>query len=316
VLDALDDRFRSPEEAAQQLDSRLLAIVPKMQLPDNSGLEALAVHAAPSGAETEAFRTLRTALGLCDREPTRMVFSSSEPGDGKTTVLANLGASYAHADKKTLLIDGDMRRPGLTKLFGLRGAEGLSDLLRNDSATLADLARTVRSAGIPGLYVLPSGPRPQDPSELLGGNQLPSLIAWAETVYDRILIDSPPIMAASDATFIGRLVDGLVLVLQPAKNRRRLVLRAAEAVRSRGVELTGVVLNRVGGLDDPSQDEDGGTCRNAYGYGGDDEGEPPAREECGPTDIPFGVLSATDENQPDERDRAVTRGRSRLRRAA
>jgi len=267
VLDVLDDRFRSPDEMSEQLGSPLLAMVRQLETREGIGGEVLQVHMAPDAVESEAFRTLRTALAFSGDEVGRLVVSSAEPGDGKTTVLANLAVSCAQAGRKTLIIDADLRRPGLTKLFELRTEGGLSELLRSEENGPDVFAQRIRPSGINDLDIMPCGPRPSDPSELLSGPGLADLIAWAETVYDQILIDSPPILAASDSAIVGRLVDGLVLVVQPEKNHRRIVLRAVEGVRALGVTLIGVVVNRLGGDQNRGYYGYGGGYGYGYGYG-------------------------------------------------
>jgi capsular exopolysaccharide synthesis family protein len=282
VLDTLDDRFRSVEEMETQLGAPVLAMVRQLQTSDATGVEVLQMCIAPDAAESEAFRTLRTALALADKEASRIVISSAEPGDGKTTVLANLAVSSAQAGKKTLLIDADLRRPGLTALMGMRGVSGLSGVIRAEGDAAQTAAQTVaqaaaaniRHSGVERLDVLPSGPRPGNPAELLAGARFSELLAWAETVYDQVLIDSPPALATSDAAVIGRLVDGVVLVVQPDKNCRRQVIRATENFATLRIPLLGVVVNRL------STDSGHGY----YGYGGGygyhyDYGEEDTREE-------------------------------------
>lgn len=273
VLDILDDRFRSPEELQVHLGVPVLAMVRRMEIEDAAGLAGVQVHLAPDTAESEAFRTLRSALAFSAGESGRLVVSSSEPGDGKTTVLVNLAVSLAQSGKKTLLIDADLRRPGLTSLLGLKGLPGATDALRGDSAELVETAtRVVLSTEIEGLDVLPSGPRLPNPAELLAGRNFADLLAWAESVYDQILIDSPPVLAASDSQLIGRLVDGVILVVNSEKNRRRTVIRAVESFTTAGVHVFGVVANRV-------SDDAGNGYGYGYGYGytydygttGDDE---------------------------------------------
>lgn len=263
LLEALDDRFRSLEEVQNRLGVAVLSMVQHMKSPQTTGLDALAMHAAPSSAESEAFRTLRTAMALTHPDARQIVISSPEPGDGKTTVLANLGVAYAHAGKKTLLVDADMRRPGLSWLMNVRGTTGLSEVLRSDGEVARLAAGHIQPSGLEGLDVLPCGPRPTNPAELLGSARFSQLLAWAETVYDQILVDSPPAVATSDAALIGRLVDGVILVLQPAKNRRRLVVRLVENLSVLKIPLLGVVINRVG-----SQSERGYyDYYSGYGYG-------------------------------------------------
>lgn len=258
VLDVLDDRFRSPEELQEQLRVPVLALIRQLSLPQTAGLEAIQVHMAPESVESEAFRTLRTTLAFSGQDMERIAVTSTEPGDGKTTVIANLAVSYAHAGKRTLLIDCDLRRPGLTKLFELRGSGGVSEILRSDEEIAALCDQRVQATGIDGLEIIPCGPKPSNPAELLSGPRLSDLLAWAETHYDQILVDCPPILAASDAAIVGRLTDSLILVVQPEKNHRRLVLRAIAGLAAIGIHIGGVVANRIN------------TEKNSgyYGYGG------------------------------------------------
>jgi capsular exopolysaccharide synthesis family protein len=256
VLDILDDRFRSAEEMQAQLRAPVLSMVRQLKTANHTGLESLQVYSQPDAPESEAFRTLRTALSLGDQPAHRMVITSAEPGDGKTTVLANLAVSFAQSDKRTLLIDADLRRPGLTATLGLKGTEGLSNIIRGTAEVGGMAISHIRASGVEGLDVLASGPRPSNPGELLSSPRFADLLGWAETLYDRILIDSPPALAASDTAIIGRLVDGAMLVVQPEKNRRRLVIRAAESLTVLKINVLGVVINRV------CSEKDGGY----YGY--------------------------------------------------
>ena len=206
---------------------------------------------------------LWSALAFTDGGASRLVVTSTEPGDGKTTISVNLGTAIAQSGKRTLLVDADMRRPGLTPLVNLRGQRGLSTLLR-DSAPIADSALRNLAAGfLPNLDVIPSGPRPVNPMELLASDRFSELLAWAETVYDQILIDSPPVLAVSDSAIIGRLVDGVVLTLRPEKNRRRLVVRAVESFPPLGVNVLGLVINHV----DAEKNQDYYGYGYGYGYG-------------------------------------------------
>ena len=127
-----DDHFHSLEEIRAQLGVPVLASVQRMELDAETGIEAVNVHARPSSVESEAFRTLRTTLTFCNKGANRIVVSSSEPGDGKTTVASNLAAVYAQSGKRTLVIDADMRKPGLTTLFDMRTRPGLSTCLAAD----------------------------------------------------------------------------------------------------------------------------------------------------------------------------------------
>lgn len=258
VMDILDDRFRSPEELRAQLGAPVLAMVRQLEELNRLGLENVQVFVKPDSVESEAFRTMRTTLAFSGAETSRLVISSAEPGDGKTTVLANLACSFVQAGKRVLLIDADMRRPGLTNMMGMRGQSGLSDLLVSNEPVAEVVPQLLRPQAVEGLDFLSAGPRRPNPAEMLAGPRLADLLAWAEKEYDQILIDSPPALAAADSSIIGRLVDGIVLVVQPRKNQRRQVMRAAEGLTDVGVHLLGIVVNRIG-----NDIED-----KAYGYGG------------------------------------------------
>ncbi len=265
VLDILDDRFRSPEEMQVRLGVPVLSIVRTLQQRQEQGLAGVQTHGSPSSVESEAFRTLRTAMSLRTEPTQRVVVSSSEPGDGKTTVLVNLGVSYAQSGRKTLLIDADLRRPGLSSLLVMKGKPGVADILRSSGDVDQMAARYVRTTEVAGLSVLSAGAHRSHPSELLAGPRLADLLAWAEGSYDQILVDSPPVLAASDTQIIGRLVDGAVLVVDSEKNRGRVVMRAIDSLKALDVRLLGVVANRLS-LDDNAD--------YGYGYGyGFDENE-------------------------------------------
>jgi capsular exopolysaccharide synthesis family protein len=205
---------------------------------------------------TEAFRTLRTSLWLCVCACERLLFCSSEPGDGKTTVTANLATAFAQAGKSTLVIDGDLRRPGFTTLLNLKGIPGVAEIVSSDVPP-AEMAPTlVQQTEAENLHVLPVGLRRPNPAELLSSQAFVELLAWADSVYDRVIVDCPPILAVSDAQIVGQLVDGAILVVRPEKNHRRAVIRAVESFHSAGCKVLGVVANAL------TVDSDG------YGYGG------------------------------------------------
>jgi polysaccharide biosynthesis transport protein len=262
LLDAMDDRFRSVEEMQSRLGLPILAMIHRLEPPASAGLQALVTHATPTSTASESFRTLRTALTLTHTDARQIVVTSAEPGDGKTTTLANLAVCYAQAGKRTLLIDADLRRPGLTGLMDMRGPNGLSEVLRSELEVGQVAAKHIRRSGLEGLDVLPSGPRPSDPAELLSSPRFSQLLAWAEAAYDLILVDSPPTLATTDTAIIGRLVDGVILVVQPAKNRRRLVTRVVERLDLMKIAVLGLVVNRTG-----SEEDSGYYGYHSYGYG-------------------------------------------------
>ncbi len=313
ALDILDDRFRSVDEMESQLGVSVLSLVRQLKTHQTVGATALQVHVAPDSVESEAFRTLRTRLALDEREPRRIVISSAEPGDGKTTVLANLAVSHAQSGQKTLLVDADLRRPGLTAMMGMRGIDGLSKIIRGGDDVEEMAVAVIQASGVENLDVLPSGLRYSNPAELLTNPRFADLLAWAETVYDQILVDSPPALATSDAAVIGRLVDGMMLVVQPDKNRRRFVMRVTEGLAALKIPLLGIVVNRIGA------DNDRGYYgyRGGYGYGhgyGYERGYGADKEEEAQTDTPveeddsdYQAIEMSNWTEPEPHTRVVPR---------
>lgn len=305
VLDVLDDRFRSPEELQEQLRVPVLAMIRQLSPAQTTGLEAIQVHVAPESVESEAFRTLRTTLAFSGQDLERLAITSTEPGDGKTTVISNLAVSYAHAGKRTLLIDCDLRRPGLTKLFELRGSGGVSEILRENENLAAMCQQRVQGTGIDRLDILPCGPKPSNPAELLSGSRLSDLLAWAESHYDQVLVDCPPIVAASDAAIVGRLTDSLILVVQPEKNHRRLVLRAVNGLAAVGCQIGGIVANRIR-LDKNAGYYGYGGYGLGYGYGYNENPSDEDDESPRAATLPIGTRSETRDAPAEDADNAAT----------
>lgn len=260
LQELLDDHFRSAEELRTQLGIPVLAIVQRLEPLAEVGIDGVHVHVRPNAVETEAFRTLRTALALVDGGVQRLVISSSEPGDGKTLVTVNLAVAFAQSGKKTLVIDADLRRPGLTPLLAMRGERGLSTMLRENTPIAESAEANLRFSGAENLDILPSGPRPINPTELLASDRFSELLAWAETKYEQILLDSPPALV-SDTAIIGRLVDGVLLTVEPEKNRRQIVIRTVESFPLLGINVLGIVVNCK------LAERKAGSYGYGYGYG-------------------------------------------------
>jgi len=289
VQDLLDDRFNSPEELTTQLGVPVLAMIRNLKPLPGEGLDTIYAKALPNSTETEAFRTLRTAVSLGNNECDRILISSSEPGDGKTTISANLSVTFAQAGHRTLVIDADLRRPGFTAMMNMKGQQGVADILSSDRDPTETAPPLVQKTTVEGLDVLPVGLRRPNPSELLSGKTFVELLAWADSIYDRVIVDCPPVLAVSDAQIVGQLVDGAILVVRPEKNHRRSVMRAVESFHATGCRVLGVVAN---GLSDLSAGYGSG-----YGYGyGDGYGE--AADIT--TEVPMNSpLPATHATSPD-----------------
>lgn len=259
VQDVLDDRFNSPEEISAQLGVPILAMVSNLESLEQEGLAGVHTHALPNSVETEAFRTLRTSISLNGEVCDRILISSSEPGDGKTTISANLSVALAQAGHRTLVIDADLRRPGFTTLANLKGHQGVADVLASGEPPEQTAPNLVQNTVVPNLDVLPVGLRRPNPAELLSGKAFVELLAWADSQYDRVIVDCPPVLAVSDAQIVGQLVDGAILVVRPEKNHRRSVIRAIESFQASGCRMLGVVANGLS--------EEFGSYGYGYGYG-------------------------------------------------
>ena len=283
VFDAMDDRFRSMEELQNRLGVPVLTVIQRLKAAETSGLQSLAVFTSPSASECEGFRTLRTALTLTHQDVHQILITSLESGDGKTVTLANLAVCYAQADKCTLLIDADLRRSGLTNLLNVRGTNGLSEILRQEGNLEQSAAEHIRTTGIKGLDILPAGPRPGNPAELLAGPRFSQLLSWAGSVYDMILIDTTPALLTADPAIISRVVDGVVMVVKPAKNHRRQVMRMVERYTMLKLPVLGLIVNAASSETDDGYYSYRDYYSESYGYyGEDDEDETSTEEICTP----------------------------------
>jgi polysaccharide biosynthesis transport protein len=195
-------------------------------------------------ALSEAFRGLRTSvlLSTADRPPRSLTFVSAEPGEGKTTIASNLAISLAQLGKRVLLIDGDMRRPCVHKLFDIEDHfKGLVNYLTGREGW----RQLVRSTGTSDLDCLVCGPVPPNPSELLSSDSMQTLIREAMGEYQFVLVDAPPLLNVADGRILTTMVEGVILVVKGGFTPRELVQRAQFYVRDVGAHLIGVVLNDV-----------------------------------------------------------------------
>jgi capsular exopolysaccharide synthesis family protein len=194
----------------------------------------------------DAYRSAITSI-LLSRvngvSPRVILVTSPRPKAGKTTTVANLGISLAEIGRRVLLIDGDLRRPRLGKLFGLQFATGLSDALIDGGSGPITLDSVIRSSPVPGLSVLPGGSEPGNISKLLHSTYLDSLIETARSEYDFILIDSPPMMGMADARLLSRNADGVILISRAGETSPEQLGEARERLADDGTPVIGTILN-------------------------------------------------------------------------
>lgn len=197
----------------------------------------------PSAAASEAFRVLRTNLqflGL-DKPLKSILVTSATPGEGKTTTIVNLAVTFAQTGARVCLVDADLRRPTVAKVLGIDNWTGLTTALIGQEGLDACLHET----SVPDLVVLPSGPIPPNPAELLGSGRMSQLLADLEERFDMVLVDSPPVMAVTDAAVLAPKVGGALLVVRSGVVARTQVSRAKEALEAVKAKLLGVVLGAV-----------------------------------------------------------------------
>ncbi len=200
----------------------------------------------PRSSAAEAYRALRTNLTFAalDKPIETLVVTSAAPGEGKSTTLANLAVTMAQGEHRTVLVDADLRRPSLHKIFGLSNDQGLTTMfVEPETLQNPPLAET----GVENLLLLPSGPLPPNPADLLGSRRMEEIITALVTRADIVLFDAPPIIAVTDAAVLGTKVDGVLLVIGSGRTRRDHAQRARELLERVHVRIVGAVLTNMPG---------------------------------------------------------------------
>jgi len=205
---------------------------------------SLITIANPRSPVAEAYRSLRTNLEFSslDRPLKTLIVTSAGPEEGKSTTLANLAVTMALAGKQVILVDCDLRRPSLHRIFEARNGAGLTTMIVDDEALRNP---PFQETGVSNLWLLPSGPLPPNPSELLGSRRMEEIIASLAEKADVVLFDAPPIIAVTDAAVLSSKVDGVLLVINAGKTKREHAQRAKALLEKVNARLVGAVLNNV-----------------------------------------------------------------------
>lgn len=242
LFENLDDRLHSTGAIRRAVGVPVLAHIPRARRRARS----LLVTANPR--LVEAFRWLRTnLLYQSARAPLRsIVITSSRRGEGRSTVTANLAFVLAGTNRRVVVIDADLRSPGLHEQFGLPNEIGLSNVLRDEVA----LSTALQATTIPRIRVLSSGPEPSYPAELLGSERMKALITELGTHCDLILLDAPPLGQVADAAILAGIVDGVLVVVQRGRAREGAVTAAIRKLETLQARVIGVVANQAGTDDD------------------------------------------------------------------
>ena len=253
VRDQLDDLVRIPEDVEEKIQLPLLGIIPKSTEEDPA--EALA---DPKSAISEAYGSLRGALLYSTRQglPKVLLVTSAQPTEGKSTSAFAVASGFARMGRKVLLIDADMRRPSVHSRIGNDNRRGLSSLLVSDDPS----GSAVISSGLANLDLVPSGPIPPSPTELLTSPRMALLLEEFAGRYDVVVVDSPPVLGLADAPALSALADGVMFVIESERGRRGALKTALKRLRAVNAVLLGAVLTKF----DP--DKSGNRYSEYYGY--------------------------------------------------
>lgn len=242
LLVFIDDTIKAPDDMTDALGIPVLGSVNRMQGSDYQ--DKLITTLGTFSPEAEAYRMLRSNIQFMgvDQIAKSILITSATPGAGKSTTSSNLAVIMAQANLKTVLIDADLRRPVLHKVFDVPNTSGLSDLLHMRGAAVEDyLQRT----SVKNLLLLTSGPIPPNPSEMLGSKQMTQLLRRLESFADIIIFDTPPALAVSDASVLSNKVDGVVLVAKSGDTRRNVASQTIKNLDQVGANIMGGVLNAM-----------------------------------------------------------------------
>ncbi len=250
LIDSLDTTVKREDDIAQLTDKPILTTLPHLDGGVLRGLEVIGqsaadtiTYTAPKSSYAEGIKTLRTNLTFMspDNPPELMLVTSPGPSEGKTITSVNMAIAMAQSGLKTLLVDGDLRRPRIHKALGVDNKIGLSALVKGE----AQLDAVTKETRIDGLYTVTCGDVPPNPSEMLHSEKFHEIADQMRDKYDRVIFDSPPLGAVSDALILSNLVDGMLLVIKFAKTRKEMLARSLDQLQGIGAPLMGVVLNEI-----------------------------------------------------------------------
>lgn len=243
LRDWTDQSLRSGEDVTETVGCPLLGSVPHMSGPPNPMAQGRKVDLEPASDVAETYRTIRTAVffGTPDRESRTILVTSPAPGDGKSTFSSNLAIAIAQTGKRVVLLDADFRRPVQHRIFEARPGVGLSSVLAGHET----LEKAIQHTNVPGLDLLPCGPVPSNPSEILNSQNFNEVLEELSVRYEHVVIDSPPVMAVADARIIAAQCSVSILVLRAEVSTRRAAAQSRHALHSVGAHILGAVVNDV-----------------------------------------------------------------------
>ncbi|MCP5096003.1 MAG: CpsD/CapB family tyrosine-protein kinase [Chloroflexi bacterium] len=244
----MDDTVKTPEQLARLTSWPTLAGIAEIR-SDPTGLISISKPRSPT---SEAYRVLRTAIQFALNDDNRILLvSSAVPEEGKSTTAANLAVVMAQAGNRVLLVDADLRRPSQHKMFGLNNKKGLASVItgydRDDSEDRLReiLGDATQETAVNGLNILSCGPIPPNPSEVLVSRKMDDLLEVAVKDFDFIILDSPPVLAVTDATILSAKADAMLLVVKSKKSRKEYVKQVTSRLTEVNANVLGWVLNAL-----------------------------------------------------------------------
>ena len=262
VFHRLDRTARETGDIELALGVNVLASIPQFGIGNRSGNSAIVMLAGGRSTRVqrarESFRRLRSAvqfLGV-SRDAETYLITSAQPAEGKSTVSINLAVAMAQGGKKVCLVNADLRRPTIERMVGIANSRGLSNWLVDNSAS--DIMVAVEQA--PGLVIIPAGPPPPNPGELLASGGLGELIGELKSQFEVVIVDAPPVLSTADASAIAPSTDGALIVVDSRRTDTDALLRVRDELERTGGRLLGAVLNR------DSTDNGPRLSRDRYAY--------------------------------------------------
>lgn len=244
LLEYLDNTIKTKEDVEKVVKLPVIGTITLNEIKDNANMQKKTAAIKKLKSQiSEQFRTLRTNIRFSSLgdEIKSIIVTSSLPGEGKSTVISNLALAMASSGKKVVIMDCDFRKPNIHKRFSLSNSKGLTNILVQDKK----LEEIIIATDVTNLYVLTSGPIPPNPSELLGSNNMKTILNDLINIFDIVLIDTPPILTITDAQILSALSQGTIIVSSYGKTEKNELLSAKENIDKVGGKILGVVINKI-----------------------------------------------------------------------
>lgn len=238
ILEIINNTFSNPEQVEKELGLSILGIIPAI-----NPKELVTMLADPKSSLSESYRSLRTSLQFSgvDGHPKTMLITSSEPGEGKSTTAVKLAEDFATLGARVLIIDCDMRKPNIHRLFNIDNALGLSNLLTS-TIRKEDMSRVIKKGTHKNISIITAGTIPPNPADLLSSARMGLMISQLSSRYDLVILDGPPVIGLSDAPILSRLTEATLMIVSANKATRKSAKMALKRLHAAGSNVIGVVM--------------------------------------------------------------------------